>query len=308
MAFTLQAISRASAALGMDVTINYATGVGTPLGSVNIWAYNGGTFNALTAPAGDTQATISAANYFNAFTENFQLGDLIWVIDNALVGQFYVVDAIQYPTGLLPGITTITAFGAVIGVIGTANIANAAVTFAKIQNIGADSLVGNATAAPAVATNITLGNGLSFVGTVLQVTPAVGGYVRVAMTAAQWNGMYAAPVTLLAAQGANTLIVVDRVVEELTFVAAAYAAGGVVGLQYGVAAHLAGPAATATEAAADFFAAASTAFMQQGGLGTGAPLATSVNAALSISNATGAFTTGDGTWFIHVWYAVVATV
>jgi hypothetical protein len=303
MAFLLQAMSRASAAVGMDVTIAYSTGVGTPLGSCNIWAYNGLT-------AGDAQVTIAGAGYFNSFAGNLQVGDLIWSMDNAQVGQFYAVSAVQYPTGTLPGVVTFAAFGAVIGVIGTANIANAAVTFAKIQNLGAVSFFANPTGGALAGQNVTIEatNSLAFVGTTVGVNQNLLRYARVAMTAAQWNGMYAAPVQLVAAAGANTLIVIERVVEKMTFVAAAYAAGGVVGLQYDNTVHGAGDPATSTEAAADFFAGASTAFMQEGSLSTGAAFATSVNKGIFISNQTGAFTTGDGTWILDVWYRIVATV
>ena len=301
MAFLLQAMSRASAALGMDVTINYSNGAGTPLGSCNIWAYNGLTAN-------DTQATIAGATYFNSFANNLQVGDLIWTMDNAQVGQFYAVTAVTYPTGTVAASVTFSAFGAVAGVLGTANYGAATVTYAKIQNVAASSLLGNPTGAPAAPSEITLGNDLSFTGTTIQVSPTVLQYARVTMTAAQWNGMYAAPVLLVAAPGANKLIVVEQVVEKMTFVAAAYAAGGVVGLQYDNTAHLAGTAATGTEAAADFFAGASTSFMQLGNLSTGAAFTTSVNKGLYISNATGPFTTGDGTWIIDVYYRVVATV
>ena len=301
MAFDLQAMSRASAALGMDVTINYSSGAGTPLGSCNIWAYNGLTAN-------DTQATIAGATYFNSFANNLQVGDLIWTMDNAQVGQFYAVTAVTYPTGTVAASVTFSAFGAVAGVLGTANYGATTVTYAKIQNVAASSLLGNPTGAPASASEITLGNGLSFSGTTLQVSTTNLEYVRVAMTAAQWNGMYAAPFLLVAAPGANKLIVVEQVVEKMTFVSAAYAAGGVVGLQYDNTAHLAGDPATGTEAAADFFAGASTSFMQSGSLSTGAAFTTSVNKGLYISNATGAFTTGDSTWIVDVWYRVVATV
>lgn len=49
----------------------------------------------------------------------------------------------------------------------TAKINNAAVTYAKIQNVAASSLLGNATGSPAAPEEITLGTGLSFSGTVL---------------------------------------------------------------------------------------------------------------------------------------------
>lgn len=303
MAFTLQAMARVSAALGMDVTIAYSTGVGTPLGALNIWSYNG-------IVANDSQATIATAAYFNTFANNLQIGDLIWVYDNAATGQFYTVTALTYPTGAIAASVTVAAFGAIAGVLGTANYGNNTVTYAKIQQASADTLIGNPTGGTANVEEITIEatNSLAFVGTTIGVNADLLRYARVTMTAAQWNGMYAAPFLLVAAPGANKLIVVERVVEKMTFVSAAYAAGGVVGLQYDSTAHLAGDPATGTEAAADFFAGASTSFMQEGNLSTGAAFTTSVNKALYISNATQAFTTGDSTWIVDVWYRIVATV
>jgi len=64
--------------------------------------------------------------------------------------------------------------------------------------------------------------------------------VEVSLTAAQLNGMYATPVQVIAAPGANKAILVNHAVLNMTFVSAQYAAGGVVGLQYGNTAHLAG--------------------------------------------------------------------
>lgn len=132
----------------------------------------------------------------------------------------------------------------------------------------------------------------------------------VTMTAAQFNGMYATPVKLLDAPGANKLIVVDRMALVMTFVAAAYAAGGVVAAQYDSTAHGAGVLATNSEAAADFAAAASTTFVFNGisGNTVGAlPFTTTVNKGIYLSNDTGAFTTGDGTWVVDIWYKVIAT-
>ena len=101
----------------------------------------------------------------------------------------------------------------------------------------------------------------------------------------------------------------------MTFVAAAYAAGGVVAAQYDSTVHGAGQHATNTEAAADFFAVASSAFMFVGNSGNAAtvdgglvPFAANVNKGLYLSNLTQAFTTGDGTWVAHIWYKIIPTV
>jgi len=133
-------------------------------------------------------------------------------------------------------------------------------------------------------------------------------HVRVAMTAAQWNGMYATPFLLVGAPGVNAINVVEQITLGQTYVSTTYAAGGVVGAQYGNAAHGAGSPASSTEAAADFYATASTMYRLGSGLGTGALFSAAVNAGIYISNLTGAFTTGNGTWIIDVYYRTVATV
>jgi len=135
-------------------------------------------------------------------------------------------------------------------------------------------------------------------------------YASVAITAVEFNGMYAAPKLLIAAPGANKLIVIDRIELIMTFVSAAYAAGGVVGFQYDSTVHGAGVAASNTEAAADFFAAASTTFVFNGNAGNTVgivPFTTSVDKGLYISNLTQAFTTGDSTFVCKIHYRIVAT-
>jgi hypothetical protein len=135
-------------------------------------------------------------------------------------------------------------------------------------------------------------------------------YASVPITAAQFNGMYAAPVQLIAAPGANKVIVVDRMELVMTFVSADYAAGGVVAAQYDSTVHGGGALATNSEAAADFFAAASTSFLFNGVSGNtvgAVPFSTSVNKGLYLSNASGAFTTGDSTWVAKIHYRIIAT-
>lgn len=140
------------------------------------------------------------------------------------------------------------------------------------------------------------------------VSPLLLKYVAVPITAAEFNGMYAAPKLLLAAQGANTLVVVEQMALAMTFVSAQFAAGGVVAAQYDSTVHGAGVLATATEAAADFTgAAASTTFRQTQSLAV-APFTTTVNKGIYLSNATAAFTTGDSTFVAHLWYRVIPTV
>jgi hypothetical protein len=128
----------------------------------------------------------------------------------------------------------------------------------------------------------------------------------VAVTAAQFNGMYAAPKLLVAAPGANKMLIVDKVELIMTFVSAAYAAGGVAAVQWDNTVNGAGVIASTTLSAATFQAAASTVFVMNGGV-VPAPFSTCADKGLYLSNISGAFTTGDSTFVVKVHYRIVAT-
>lgn len=139
------------------------------------------------------------------------------------------------------------------------------------------------------------------------ISPLVRKYAAVAITAAEFNGMYAAPKLLVAAGGANTLVVLDQLQLAMTYVSANYAAGGVAAVQYDSTANGAGVIASTTLAAATFQAAASTTFTMNAGV-VALPFTTTVNKGLYLSNITGAFTTGDSTMVAHIWYRIIPTV
>lgn len=133
--------------------------------------------------------------------------------------------------------------------------------------------------------------------------------VSKAVTAAQFLGMYAAPVKIVDAPGAGLMIIVNRAEIVMDYGTAAMAGGGVTGFQYGSTTHLAGPLATNTEAAADFQATANTVFAFNGVSGNtvGAlPVSTCGNAAIYMSNQSGAYTTGDSTFVVKVDYSIIA--
>jgi hypothetical protein len=140
---------------------------------------------------------------------------------------------------------------------------------------------------------------VSIAGTLLK-------YAAVAVTAAQFNGMYAAPKLLVAAPGANRLLILDKVILAMTYAAAAYAAGGVAAVQYDSTVNGAGIIASTTLAAAAFQDTASTAYTFNAGV-VEYPFATTVNKGLYLSNITGAFTTGDSAMVAHVWYKDIPT-
>ncbi len=214
------------------------------------------------------------------------------------------------------GVTSIAS-----GSIVNADIADdAAIDYSKLHALTSGAIViGSSTTVPTgrvVSGDVTITDlGVTAIGAnkVLSsmVSPLLVKYAAVAITAAQWNALYSAPKLILAAGGANTLIVVERAVLAMTFVSAAYAAGGVVGFQYDSTVHGAGVAASNTEAAADFFAAASTSFAFNGVSGNTvaiAPFTTTVNKGLYLSCLTQDFTTGDSTWVCHLWYKIIPTV
>lgn len=273
-------------------TVTPFGGSPTVLNAQNVFAY---------ASPTDAVATIGASNYFLAQYASLSVGD--WILVNG-------TDASEILVVTASSSTSVTTAGfAASGTVNTANIVNNAVTYAKFQQASAaDVLLGNPTGGAANYQEVTLGNGLDFASTALELKPTYLNVVEVSLTAAQFNGMYATPVQVIAAPGANKAIVVNHAVLNMTFVSAQYAAGGAVGLQYGNSAHLAGAAASATEAATDFTgAAASTLFRFGAGLSTGALVSAAANTAVYISNATGAFTTGDSTFKLWIWYEVIPT-
>jgi len=208
------------------------------------------------------------------------------------------------------------------GLTGVANAADYAVQISNASHGQATTYVitdaGNAngrilnaaTATPFVSGNLPAASGTGGL-MVDSGTPANAlKYASVAISAAEFNGMYEAPKLLIAAPGANNLIVVSQIDLIMTYNANAFAAGGVVAAQYDNTVHGAGVLATNSEAAADFAAAASTTFQFTGTSGNtvGAlPFSTTVNKGLYLSNATGAFTTGDSTFVAKIFYRIVAT-
>ena len=172
---------------------------------------------------------------------------------------------------------------------------------------------GNAPVARALSGDVTVSNtGVTAIGankvTSAMMADALLHYAVVPMTAAQWNAMYGAPFVLVAAPGANKMIVVDRAVALMTFVSAQYASGGAVALQYDSTVHGGGSAASGTVAAATVNGYAASTGIQLDGALSSVAFTAAVNKGLYISNATGAFTTGDSTWVVHVWYRIVPTV
>lgn len=248
----------------------------------------------------DAVATITASNYFLAQYASLSVGDIIW--GSGTDASFAVqVTAVSSTT------VTVASMGLTTS-IGTADIIDHAVTYVKIQQASAHTLLGNPTSGTANVEEITLGNGLEFTGTTLDLPNTSLVYAAVPLTAAQFKGMYDTPVQLVAAPGANKLISVDKIDLLMTFVSADYANGGVVAAQYDSTAHGAGVLASTTWAAASFFVGASTGFLFGASSSVGQTFSTCVNKGLYLSNLTGDFITGDSTFVAHVWYRIIPTV
>jgi len=220
----------------------------------------------------DTVAIISAANYFLSLHDQLSVGDII-------LGSGTDASLSLTVTAVSDTSVTVASMGLTTA-IGTANIVDAAVTTAKLAN--------NAVTSAKLATNV------------LQ-------YAVVPITSAEFLGMFAAPKLLVPAAGANTLLVLDKVDLLMTFNSAAYAAGGLVAIQYGSTPAGAGVIASNTATAVSFTAGAGTGFVFSPGTVT-QPFTTSVNQGFYLSNITGAFTTGNSAFTAHVWYKVIPTI
>lgn len=266
-----------------------------------LWAY---------LNAADSIATISGANYFLPIYYNLSVGDEIFLYGSDGYSTL-VVTVVNSTTVTTAALTSVPG-----GSITNNEVsASAAIAFSKLATLATGSiLAGNAgvPTATVVSGDITIGaTGITAIGAnkVLSamLSPLLLKYTSVAITAAEFNGMYAAPKLLLAAGGANTLQVLEQLQLLMTYVSANYAAGGVVAVQWDSTANGAGVIASTTLAAATFQAAASTGFNFNRGV-VAETFTTCVNKGLYLSNVTGAFTTGDSTFVAHLWYRTIPTV
>lgn len=133
------------------------------------------------------------------------------------------------------------------------------------------------------------------------LTPSTLQLSIITLTAAQINGMFAAPVQLIAGVTGKSIIV-DYVMIRTNPTATAFASGGVVAPQIGNTVHGAGTLVSTTLAASVIISGTPTDTL----LGaTAANITLSQGTGVFLSNATGAFTTGTGTITVFVYYSVV---
>jgi len=273
------------------------------------------------ATADDAAATVAAADYFASAVYDLAVDDII--MGTASDASYALVVATVDRSA--ETITTVSM--GLTGVVDTANIADGAITNVKVNAAAAiafsklevmtsgNILVGSA---GNVAAEVTMSGDVAIIAsgaTTIQAGAVDSSmmnanmlrYAVVTMSAAEFNGAYAASHLLVAAAGADTLIVLESAQVLMTYGTAQFAAGGVAHIQYDSTANGAGIIASSTQAAANFADAASTALGFNQGI-VKQPFTTAVNKGLYFANITQAFTTGDSDMIVHVWYRVIPSV
>jgi hypothetical protein len=127
----------------------------------------------------------------------------------------------------------------------------------------------------------------------------------VSLTSANITGMYATPVSVLAAPGAGKINIIDSVQWDYAYSTAQYTAGGLITLQYGSNAHAGGTVVTTGIAAATFNGLAANGQLYDTAAPWGAANTVCENAAVYVSNATQAFASGSGTVTLYIRYRTV---
>jgi len=120
--------------------------------------------------------------------------------------------------------------------------------------------------------------------------------------------MYAVPISILAAPGANVTYLVEKFAYEIVGTGTGYAGGGITILEYGNVAHGAGPQAASTIPAGEYTATSSL-FFTMTAISIQTTMANAANLAIYLSNDTAAFTGGGaGTINWYIWFRVIPTV
>lgn len=246
-------------------------------GSMNLFSYYS---------VGDALATIEASNYFLPVIYDLQPQDVIMVTGSD-ASVFLQVETVTLPSGSSSGTVTTQTFTAA-GTVGTSNISNLAVTTAKIALL--------AVTAAQIANNTVDYAQLALDVSALQVT---------AFTNAELLGMYTTPKIIVAAQGSGTIAVLDSYVIDYAYSTAATAAGGLITAQYGSTDHAGGVICSAGIPAATLNGLSASGQLIDFGAPCGAANTVIENAAIYLSNASGAFTTGSGTANVYAKFHVL---
>lgn len=144
--------------------------------------------------------------------------------------------------------------------------------------------------------------------TATQLATSVPQVIRVPITSANFKTAFTTGLAMIAAAGANTIIVIDSVTYTFNFLTASYTAGGAIGLQYSSAAPTSanGFAASATVAATDVTGLSAAGYETAAGALAIASAAQCVNVGVWFTVATANFATGAGTVVANIQYHVVS--
>jgi hypothetical protein len=166
-------------------------------------------------------------------------------------------------------------------------------------------LVG-ATATPFVSGNFPVNSGTAGLMIDSGISAAtIATTATVSLTAANITGMYATPVSILAAPGAGKIIIIDSIQWDYAYSTAQYTAGGLITAQYGSTAHAGGVVCTLGIAAATFNGLAANGQLYDVATSFGGANTAVENTAIYMSNATQAFASGSGTVTLYIRYRVV---
>ena len=119
----------------------------------------------------------------------------------------------------------------------------------------------------------------------------------VTLTASQIDSMFTTPIVLIPAPGAGLAIIVDSIAFKLVNGGTNFAGGGVVTISY----QGGGATVVPTVAAAVVNGATSTTQLAQ----NATTVTASINQGIQITNATGVFTTGNGTLTLNITYTII---
>lgn len=127
----------------------------------------------------------------------------------------------------------------------------------------------------------------------------------VSFTSANITGMYATPVQILAAPGSGKINIIDSIQWDYAYSTAAYSGGGLITAQYGTTDHAGGTICTLGIPAATLNGLSASGQLYDVATSFGAANTVVENAAIYLSNASGAFTTGSGTVTLYIRYRTV---
>lgn len=133
----------------------------------------------------------------------------------------------------------------------------------------------------------------------------------VTLSSANLKAMYASPVLMIPAQGARTIVVIHDVFYELIYTAPVYTGGnsGIITLQYGNAAHAAGPNIANYSGGILNFVTSN--YINTGlelNLNLSGAISGMINTAIYASNTTAAYATGNSLVNCTLFYSIINTI